>query len=187
VTGRKRPALFLDRDGTIIRDVGYPREPAQVELLPGVNEALRELAGRGFLLVLVSNQSGVGRGLVTPEEAERVHARVVERLAERGVRLDASYYCPHAPGDACRCRKPSPEMLLRAAERLGISRGESFMIGDKPSDVEAGLRAGCRTVLLAAGPQAGAFSSQPHYVAADWPGVLCCILNHATGEASGTP
>ena len=186
VARSERPAVFLDRDGTIIHDAGYPRDPEQVRFLPGVGEALRELAGRGLLLVLVSNQSGIGRGLVRPDEAERVHARVVAGLAERGVRLDAAYYCPHGPDEGCDCRKPAPGMLLRAAESLAIDRARSFVVGDKPSDVEAGARAGCRTVLLTAQPPARAASPEPHYVAADWPAALRCILNRAAGEGERT-
>ncbi len=141
-------AIFLDRDGTIIHDVGYPRDPQQVQLLPGVAEVLARLQQEGWLLVLVSNQSGIGRGMVTAEEAERVHKQVVASLAAHGVELAAAHYCPHAPEEMCTCRKPSPEMLMRAARDLGIDLVQSYMIGDKISDVEAGRRAGCRTILL---------------------------------------
>jgi D-glycero-D-manno-heptose 1,7-bisphosphate phosphatase len=138
-----RPAAFLDRDGTIIHDRGYPRDPALVELLPGAAHGLRTLRARGLLLVVVSNQSGLARGRVTSAEAEAVHRRFVERLAEDGVVLDAAYYCPHGPDDGCACRKPAPGLLLRAASELGIDLERSFMAGDKDSDVEAGRRAGC--------------------------------------------
>ena len=139
-------AVFLDRDGTVIRDAGYPRDPGEVSVLPGAAEALAELARNGFKLVVVSNQSGIGRGLVTPEEAEAVHDRFVAVLAAQGVRLDGAYYCPHAPDEGCACRKPSPELFRRAAEDLGLELARSVMVGDKPSDVEAGRRAGCRTI-----------------------------------------
>lgn len=143
-----RRAVFLDRDGTLIVDAGYPRDPEKVELLPGAVEALSAFRQHGLLLVLISNQSGVGRGMVTPEEAASVHGRFVQILEGAGVRLDGSYYCPHGPDDGCTCRKPSPELLQRAAADHGVDLRSSFMIGDKLIDVETGIRAGCKTILL---------------------------------------
>jgi histidinol-phosphate phosphatase family protein len=167
-------AVFLDRDGTIILDQGYAKEAQQVRLLAGAGEALAKIKAQGFALVLVSNQSGIGRGLITHAEAEQVHQAVVTRLAEHGVRLDAVFYCPHSPTDECRCRKPSPEMFLRAARELKLDLAESFMVGDKPSDVEAGRRAGCRTILLTADPAAN--ECRPEKVAGDWTQVLRYVL-----------
>ncbi|HEY7422627.1 MAG TPA: HAD family hydrolase [Gemmataceae bacterium] len=141
-TGRR--AIFLDRDGTVIRDPVYPRNPATVELLPGAAEGLTALKQDGYLLVVVSNQSGIGRGLVTPEEARQVHERFVSLLAESGVALDAAEYCFHTPERGCLCRKPKPGLLLRAADCLGIDLGRSWMVGDKESDAETAVRAGCR-------------------------------------------
>jgi histidinol-phosphate phosphatase family protein len=162
------PALLMDRDGTLIEDVGYPRDPDQVRLLPGAAEALAGLSRLGFRLVLVSNQSGIGRGLITAAEADRVHGRLVALLAESGVILSASCYCPHAPDEGCECRKPRPGLLLRAFRDLGLDASRSFMIGDKASDVEAGERAGCRTILLAGGrPATG--EVRPDFLARDWP------------------
>jgi D-glycero-D-manno-heptose 1,7-bisphosphate phosphatase len=139
-------ALFMDRDGTVMVDVGYPRRPDDVELLPDAPLTLARLRELGFKLVVVSNQSGVGRGLVTEAEAASVHERFVEALREGGVELDAAYYCPHAPDEGCSCRKPSPELLHRAAADLEIELTRSFMVGDRDSDLEAGRRAGCRTI-----------------------------------------
>lgn len=145
-------AVFLDRDGTLIEDVGYPRDPDEVRLLSGVPAALGRLAAAGLRLVVVSNQSGIGRGLIRTEEASAVHDRLVADLGGQGIVLDGAKYCPHAPGEGCDCRKPAPGMLLDAAAELDLDLGSSFMIGDKQSDVEAGRRAGCRaTVLLAMG------------------------------------
>lgn len=141
-----RRALFLDRDGTIIVDVGYPRDPGQVALLPGAADALRELSAHAAL-VIVSNQSGIARGRITPAEAVAVHARTVELLADAGVMLARAYYCPHGPDDGCRCRKPAPGMLLDAAADLGLDLARSIVVGDKASDVEAGRAAGCRAAL----------------------------------------
>lgn len=141
------PALFLDRDGTLIVDVGYPRDPALVEPLPGAIEALRDLQQR-FALVIISNQSGIARGKITNAEAAAVHARVLEVFAAGGVTFHGAYYCPHAPDAGCRCRKPQPGLLLDAARDLSLDLDRSVMIGDKPSDVEAGLAARCGRSLL---------------------------------------
>lgn len=166
-------AVFLDRDGTLIEDVGYARDPEQVRLLEGAAEALRELRRRGFRLVVVSNQSGIGRGLITPAEARAVHERFVRVLGEAGVALDAVRYCPHAPEERCSCRKPSPGMLLEAAEALGLELAASWMVGDAPSDVEAGRRAGCRTLLLGGGGAAA------DGVAASWAEALGIVTGGA--------
>ena len=142
-----RRALFLDRDGTLIVDVGYPRDPAQVELLPGAADALRELQ-RDWVLVVVSNQSGIARGLVSEREAAAVHAEFVARFAAVGVTFAGCYYCPHAPDAGCACRKPLPGLLLDAAAALDLDLAASVMIGDKPSDLEAGRAAGCRALSV---------------------------------------
>jgi histidinol-phosphate phosphatase family protein len=166
-----RAPVLLDRDGTIIVDTHYPRDPALVQFLPGAAEALRELNRLGHPLAVVSNQSGVGRGLVTRAEADAVHARFLELLAEAGVAVGGVYYCFHAPEAGCACRKPRPGLLTRAVRELGLG-APRFMVGDKPGDVAAGARAGCTTVWL--GP-AGAYPAgepAPDFRAADWPGVL---------------
>lgn len=146
--GRGRRAVFLDRDGTLIEDVGYPRDPATVHVLTGAMSVLRELSRLGFALVVVSNQSGIARGLVTSAEAAAVHETFVSLCAAEGVQFDAVVYCPHGPGDGCECRKPAPGMLLDVAGRLELDLGSSFMVGDKTSDMEAGRRAGCRTIPI---------------------------------------
>jgi histidinol-phosphate phosphatase family protein len=139
--GAGAPAVFLDRDGTLIEDVGYPSDPDHVRPIAGAIEGLRRLGAAGFLLVVVSNQSGIGRGLVSPAAAAAVEERFVSDFA--GI-----YVCPHRPDEGCRCRKPMPGMLLDAARDIGIALGNSFVIGDKRSDVEAGKRAGCGSILL---------------------------------------
>ena len=178
-------AVFLDRDGTIIFDHGYLKEAREVRLLAGAGEALATIQEHGFALVLISNQSGIGRGLITPEQAEQVHQAVVARLMEHGVQLDAAFYCPHTPAENCRCRKPSPEMFLRAAKELHLDLARSFMVGDKACDIEAGQRAGCRTILLAKkgdGPfeERGTVpffrEPRPDGVACDWTEVLRHLL-----------
>ena len=148
-----RPAVFFDRDGTLISDTGYLSCPNEVELLPGAIALLRGLRSAGFLLVVVSNQSGVGRGLITEEQARSVDHRFRAILAEYGFALDGVYYCPHAPDAECDCRKPKPGLLLRAAAELRIDLKRSYIVGDKLSDVEAGAAVGCRSILLIQGQQ----------------------------------
>jgi histidinol-phosphate phosphatase family protein len=160
-----RPALLLDRDGTLITDVGYPRDPALVELLPGAIEALVELQHR-FALVIISNQSGIGRGLVTEAEARAVHDRVVELFARGGVSFAGAYYCPHAPDAQCPCRKPAPGLVLDAARELGLDLARSIMLGDKPSDIAAGVAAGCGMAIRFGRDADGAGGSAR---CADWP------------------
>jgi D-glycero-D-manno-heptose 1,7-bisphosphate phosphatase len=144
----ERPAVFLDRDGTVIADAGYPRDPAEVTFLPGAVDALRRLGDAGFALVVVSNQSGIGRGLVTQEQADAVHRRFLALLAEQGIELTGAFYCPHAPDEGCECRKPAPGLICRAAAELSLDLGRSYMVGDKQTDVETGRRAGCEGLLL---------------------------------------
>lgn len=144
---------FLDRDGTLIEDVGYISDPERVVLLPGMADALTELRARGYRLAVVSNQSGIGRGYFGCDQARAVHERVVEELGAAGVELDDAQYCPHAPWDGCDCRKPLPGLILRSARVLGADLGRSVMIGNGAVDAEAGRAAGCRTILL--GPADG--------------------------------
>jgi len=171
-----RRALFVDRDGTLIADTGYPRDPALVELLPGAADALRELSG-SFALVIVSNQSGIGRGLISEAEARAVHDRVIDRFARVGVEFAGAYYCPHAPGDGCPCRKPAPGLLLDAARELGLDLTASIMLGDKPSDLTAGRAAGCRH-MIRFGPDLGGDDDDPR--CDDWPAVLRFLRSRAS-------
>ena len=149
-------AIFLDRDNTIIEDPGYINNPDQVKLLDGVTEPLSELKAMGYKLVVVSNQSAVARGIVTEEALGQIHKRLEQLLAEKGVSLDRIYYCPyHIDGVIPKYRKdsdwrkPNPGMLLAAGKDMDIDLKESWMVGDSPSDIEAGARAGCRTIMLA--------------------------------------
>lgn len=162
-----RRAVFLDRDGTLIYDRGYLADPAGVELLPDTLAALRLLRARGLALVLVTNQSGVGRGMFSHGAVAAVHRRLAELLAAQAIVLDGVYYCPHAPWDGCDCRKPRPGMLLRAARDLDLDLERSFMAGDKLDDVAAGRRAGCRTALLSSPTPASAERVAPDFVAPD--------------------
>lgn len=141
-----RRALFLDRDGTLIVDVGYPRDPDRVELIAGAADALAELQ-KTWTLVVISNQSGIARGIISEAEAAAVHERFVTLFAKAGVTFAGCYYCPHAPDAGCRCRKPAPGLLADAERELGLDLAASVMIGDKPSDLDAGRAAGCARVV----------------------------------------
>ncbi len=141
-------ALFLDRDGTLMVDTGYVRDPADVALLPGVGLVLAEARALGFELVIVSNQSGVARGIITSEQLEAVQARLEALLLAEGITVDDVRFCLHGPDAGCSCRKPAPGMLVAAAAARGIDLERSVMLGDRESDVSAGRQAGCTTILL---------------------------------------
>lgn len=141
-------AAFLDRDGTIVVDKHYLADPDGLELLPNALEGLQQLKMLDARLVVVTNQSGVGRGYFPAETVERLHERLRELLADSGVALDGIYVCPHAPDDGCACRKPGTELFDRAAEELGLDLAASFVLGDKDADVEAGRRIGATPILI---------------------------------------
>jgi D,D-heptose 1,7-bisphosphate phosphatase len=157
-TMRERSAVFLDRDGTITVERGHLRRPDDVELIPGAADAVRSLCQAGFLAVVVSNQSGVARGLMTEEDVALVHERLESLLAMEGARLDGAYYCPNlADGTDERytrdvsCRKPAPGLIERAVRDLGINLASSVMVGDQVSDVELASRVGIPAVLVLTG------------------------------------
>lgn len=161
-------AVFLDRDGTIARDVPYCRRPEDFEILPGVPRAVRLLNEHGFHIVVITNQSGIARGYFTLDTLELIHAKMRSEMERHGARVDAVYFCPHHPDDGCDCRKPSPALLLRAALDLGISLKDSFMIGDDAKDIKAGRSAGCRTIWLTNSlPPAAALHEDPDHIAHD--------------------
>lgn len=130
-----RPAFFLDRDDTLIPDIPYLRDPERVQLFPRSAPALRSLREAGYRLILVSNQSGVGRGLISLDQLWAVHQRLEELLHNQGVTLDAAYFCPHAPEERCSCRKPSPGMVQAALEDFPTCREESALAGDRSADI----------------------------------------------------
>ncbi len=142
-------AIFLDRDGVINEDFGYVHKIENFHFIPGVFEALRHFKSLGYKLILVTNQSGIGRGYYSEEDFKKLTQWMQKRLEKEGVRLDAIYYCPHHPDTGCDCRKPQPGMIVRAIEEQDIDAVSSWMIGDKPSDIEAAKRAGiAHTILL---------------------------------------
>ena len=148
-------AIFLDRDDTLIEDAGYINNPNQVKLLDGAAEALIEFRTMGYKTIVVSNQSGVARGIVTEKVLGDIHNRLKQLLAEKGAYLDKIYYCPYHPEgvvakyrEESDCRKPNPGMLLAAAEEMDIDLNKSWSIGNSNRDIESGLRAGCKTILI---------------------------------------
>lgn len=146
-----RRFAMLDRDGTLIQERHYLSDPEDVELLPGVVDGLLSLRGMGLGLVVLTNQSGVGRGYFDVARLELVHARMNELLAHGGVALDGIYYCPHRPEDACSCRKPKAGLVNLASSELGFRPSDGFMIGDKAIDVQLGKAVGATTFLVLTG------------------------------------
>lgn len=141
-------AVFLDRDGTINQERHYLADPAMVVLFPGAGKALRALQDLGFLLVIVTNQSGIGRGFYALDDMHRVNARIEELVASDGVRFERIYFAPEAPDQPSRGRKPSPNFLFDARDELGVDLSHSYMIGDKVLDLECGWNSGVRKSLL---------------------------------------
>lgn len=140
--------VFLDRDGTLVRDHGYTHRVEDYALLPGVREGLGRLVRAGYRLAIVTNQSGIGRGYYDEAAFHAFQRVLAEDLARSGIALDASFFCPHLPDAGCACRKPAPGMLLEAERTLGADLAASFVIGDRAADAEAARRAGCRGAVL---------------------------------------
>lgn len=171
-------AIFLDRDGTINPDPGYISNPDDFNIYEGVAESLARLKKAGYLLVLITNQSGISRGLISLAQLDKIHAKLQSQLSEAGVQLDAIYYCPHHPDfpysdgkTTCDCRKPEPGMVLKAIQELNIAPGKSFMIGDRSSDIKIGIKTGVRPIHIGSAPLPGyeqviSFANLPQ--ATDW-------------------
>ena len=146
-----RRYVLLDRDGTINEEVGYVLRPDELRLIPGALEALAELQELGLGMVVVTNQSPIGRGMITARELDAIHDRLRELVAERGVALDDIEVCPHRPDEGCACRKPGTLMVERAVERLGFDPAEGWLVGDHAADMRLGRAVGARTILVLTG------------------------------------
>ena len=144
----KKRAFFLDRDGVVIEQIAYLKDPEQVALIPGVAAALRAIRAAGDLAVVITNQSGVARGYFTMAEVEAVHRRMRELLRAEGAEIDDIRICPHGPAENCPCRKPRPQLFFDAARELDIDLARSVMVGDRLSDLQAGANAGCSVSFL---------------------------------------
>lgn len=176
-----RPAVFIDRDGTLTDEVGYVNHPARLRLLPRSAEAVRRLNAAGVAAVVATNQAGLARGYFSKDVLEAVNERLVDLLAREGARLDGLYVCPHHPMEGeppfradCECRKPRPGLLLRAAADLDLDLAASVVVGDRPSDLAVARPVGARGVLVLTGYGLGEweyrrahFTVEPHHVAGD--------------------
>ena len=176
MTDALSPAIFVDRDGTIIEDCDYCSDPNDVKIFPGAREALLRLKSKGFKLIIITNQSGIGRGLMTVEEYRAVDAEALRQLD--GL-IEATYFCPDVPGQHSSCRKPAPGMILQAKREHGIDLSRSFFIGDKEIDVECGRNAGVRTIRVQTGFHNDTAHSTADWVAEDLPAAAEIILNTA--------
>jgi D-glycero-D-manno-heptose 1,7-bisphosphate phosphatase len=176
-------AVFLDRDGTIMEGTNYIGDVERVVLIPGAAEALNQLQHAGYRLFIVTNQSGVGRGFFTREAVEEIHALLDEQFGRAGVRFDRYYICPHHPEDNCDCRKPKPKFLLEAAREYGLDLASCYMIGDRASDIQAGVTAGSKTILVLTGGGRETQAKQevkPDLVAEDIGEAATWILKHGS-------
>lgn len=155
----KQKAIFIDRDGTINRYIGFLRKPSELELLPGVIEAIRKINNSGYLAIVITNQPVIARGEVTVNQLQQIHNKMETILGDGGAYLDAIYYCPHHPDKGfegeipelkvqCNCRKPRPGMLLQAADEFNLDLENSWIVGDSYCDMEAGRAAGCKTAMI---------------------------------------
>ncbi len=193
-----KKAVFLDRDGTVNEEVGYLRDLSLLILIPGAGKAIKKLNDSGFLVVLVTNQSGVARGYFPESLVTEAHARLKTLLREDGARFDAIYYCPHHPTagttshtKACSCRKPGTGLIDQAANDLAIDVRQSYMVGDKWSDVELGHRAGAASILVRSGFAADdpgnarpAHVADPDFIAHDLAEAADWIIAHSKAERS---
>ena len=188
---QSRPAVFVDRDGTIIEHRHYLTSTSELSVLEGAAQAIARLNEAGLAVVLATNQSAVGRGFLSQAELEAIHRDLCRRLQEQDASLDGIYFCPHHPTQArqeyrvdCPCRKPKPGMLKKASRRLALDLARSFMIGDTLSDIQAGHAAGCRSILVETGKgrqearRIGDGPEAPDFVAADLSAAVDWLLEN---------
>lgn len=140
--------VFLDRDGTMAKDVHYCSRPEDFELFPTTAKAIRLLNEHGFKVIVITNQSGIARGYFTAETLAEIHQKMQKELAKEGARVDAIYYCPHHPDEGCDCRKPKPKLVLQAAKDFDIDLKRSFVVGDLQMDIDLGKAVGCTAILI---------------------------------------
>jgi len=194
----KRWAVFLDRDGVINEEVNYLSSPESLKLLPGAAQAIRQLNGRRIPVIVVSNQAGIARGRFSEEQVQKIHDRLSALLSGEGAHIDRYYYCPHHPTEGlgpyrmdCECRKPKPGLLLKAGSEMRLDLEQSYLVGDNVTDVEAGIRAGVRSILVLTGYGESLWRSwpapfQPHHVAHDLGEAVNWILGSAAPSLIAT-
>jgi D-glycero-D-manno-heptose 1,7-bisphosphate phosphatase len=173
----KSPAVFIDRDGTLMHDADYCSDPKQVRIFPGVSESLLRLKENGYKLIIITNQSGIGRGFFSVEQYRAVEAEVLRQLGN-GL-IDATYFCPDVPGQPSKCRKPAPGMILKAMRDHDLDLERSFFVGDKEIDVACGHNAGVRAIRVRTGFDKSTDGSAADWVAEDFPAAAEIILNCA--------
>jgi D-glycero-D-manno-heptose 1,7-bisphosphate phosphatase len=175
---QKTPAVFFDRDGTLMKEVNYCSDPEKVAVFPGVTESLRRLRAAGFKIVIITNQSGIGRGYYTEEQYHAVHAELIRQIGD-GL-IDATYYCPAAPEAKSPRRKPLPGMVHEAEAEQQIDLARSFFVGDKAADIQCGRNCSMRgSILVETGYGADSAECQPDFVAKDIPAATDYILANA--------
>jgi len=177
-TSAKSPAVFVDRDGTIMHDADYCSSPEQVRVFDGAAAALRTLKDTGYKVIVITNQSGIGRGFFSEKQYRAVEAEVSRQLGDD--LIDATYFCPDVPGKPSKCRKPAPGMVLQAVDEHDVDLARSFLIGDKEIDAECAHNAGVRAIRVRTGFDKMTDGSSADWVAEDLPAAAKIILNEAT-------
>ncbi|MCX6695744.1 MAG: D-glycero-beta-D-manno-heptose 1,7-bisphosphate 7-phosphatase [Candidatus Altiarchaeota archaeon] len=174
-------AVFLDRDGTINREIEYLSKVEDFEFLPNVITALMKLSSSPYKIIVVTNQSAIARGFLDIPGLEEIHKHMTGELSKNKVRVDKLYYCPHHPDDDCECRKPKAGMLREAAREFNIDLSKSYMVGDSTRDIQTGINAGCKTILVKTGyaGKDGSYDVKPDYVAEDLKDAVEIILRKA--------
>jgi D-glycero-D-manno-heptose 1,7-bisphosphate phosphatase len=180
-------AVFLDRDGTIIEDVGYLNNPQHIKFIDGSIDAIKKLNESGYKVVVITNQAGIARGLITEDMLQTIDKTLHKWILSGGAHLDSIYYCPHHPEHGvhpykqdCTCRKPHPGLIKKAEKDLDIDLSQSFMIGDKATDVEAGQRAGTKAIFVRSGPrekEEGKIKEKPDHIAENLADAVNWLLN----------
>jgi len=181
-------AVFLDRDGVICENVEYMSRPSQLKIIPKVPEAIKLLNENGFRVVVVTNQSGIARGYLTEKDLEKIHKKMIKILDKNGAKIDSIYYCPHLPDGVikkyrkeCNCRKPKPGMLIRAEKELSLDLKKSFMVGDSMSDIQAGKKVDCMSILISNSENKDENGEiKPDFVASNLLEAVNFILCHST-------
>lgn len=182
---KSRPAVFLDRDGTINEDTGYIDSPESLIIIDGAASAVKRLNAKGFKVIVITNQSGVGRGYFTEDAADAVNKRLEEILKKDGAHLDGIYYCPHHPDDNCECRKPKTGLIERAKRDFPIDLKKSYVIGDKVSDIEIARGIGGKGILVLTGmgkDEQKRLIHKPHYIAHDLKDAVEWIIKQTTSD-----
>jgi len=164
---KQSPAVFFDRDGTVIAEADYLHEPERIRILPNALEGMKRFQDMGYRIVMITNQPGIGIGYYSKEDFYRVNRAMLKSFSEKGILVDKIYFCPHGKSENCACRKPEQALVRRAQEELNLDLSRSVIIGDKTSDIETGKRAGMRTVLVRTGfgGRDGEFAMQPDVTA----------------------